>query len=532
MSTGRRMRASRRLCFAVVIFVPMSLLCLHMWSKSEKVVSIWNREAPEDVLDNSLLQPLEKFSGISLKWKNEVLELLPRNYCKCEAETTLNIPFRQELVGKPYAVDFTAAIKPSEMDDTRTRRELEYKKFKMRSYSPADKIIIAEANSPLQYPFQGVEVRPLKTILIPGLSLLDLKNKSNYKVSLSCTLGTFDVAADVNSVTIKGAGEKQITLSSSILDNLNRQLQLISYTNTMFHPNTADTVQFQSDGHTATFTIKVRHPIVPKLYDMGLSKSKSNISAMVTIATKTFLRYDKLQDLIDSIRKFYPTVTIIIADDSEKPQKVEGPFIEQYIMPFGKGWFAGRNLAVSQVSTKYVLWVDDDFIFCPQTKIEKLVDVLERTSLDLVGGAVREITGYYTTYRQTISVLPGGKDGDCLSTHQGYHHVIEGFPNCVVSDGVVNFFLARTDKILKAGFDPRLSRVGHLEFFIDGLGTLHVGSCDDVVVDHASKLHFPWSKTKTDKEYSKFRYPDSAPGKNIQHELFYFKNRFKCMTGN
>lgn len=526
------MRANRKLCFALAVFVPMCFFCVHMFSKSEKVVAIWNREAPKDVLDTSLLQPLEKYAGISLKWKDKVLELLPKNNCKCEAEATLNFPFRHELIGKPFAMNFTAAVGASGIDEIHKRRELEYKNFKMRSYSPADRIIIAEANSPLQYPIQGVEVRPLKTIVIPGLSLLNLKKKTHYEVSLSCTMGTFDVAAEVDSVTIRGAGENQITLSSSLLDNLNRQLQLISYTNTLFHPNTVDTVQFQSDGHTATFTIRVRHPVVPKLYDMGPSKSKYNISALVTIATKTFLRYNKLQDLIDSIRKYYPTVTIIIADDSEKPQKVEGPFIEQYIMPFGKGWFAGRNLAISQVSTKYVLWVDDDFIFCPQTKIEKLVDVLEKTSLDLVGGAVREITGYSATYRQKISVVPGDKDGDCLNTHQGYHHVIEGFPNCVVSDGVINFFLARTDKVLKVGFDPRLSRVAHLEFFIDGLGILHVGSCDDVVVDHASKLHLPWSKTKTDEEYSKFRYPKPSAEIDPQQALFYFKNRLKCITGN
>ncbi|KAM3935217.1 beta-1,4 N-acetylgalactosaminyltransferase 1 [Leptodactylus fuscus] len=530
MNCAVRMRANRKLCFYVVVLVPMTLFCFHMWNKSEKVVNISNREAPADLADNSLLQPLEKYAGISLKWKAEVLQLLPKNNCKCEAEATLNIPFRQELIGKPYAVNFTAAVQPLGIDEMHKRRELEYKNFKIRSYSPANRIIIAEANSPLQYPVQGVEVRPLKTILIPGLSLLDLKKKTSYEVSLSCSMGTFDVAAEVDGVTIKGAGEKQITFSSSLSDHLNRQLQLVSYSNTVFHPNTADTVQFQSEGHTATFTIKVRHPTVPKLYDMG--PTRYNISALVTIATKTFLRYDKLQDLINSIRKFYPTITIIIADDSEKPQKVEGPFIEQYIMPFGKGWFAGRNLAISQVSTKYVLWVDDDFIFCPQTKIEKLVDVLEKTSLDLVGGAVREVTGYYTTYRQTINVVPGDKEGDCLKTLQGYHHVIEGFPHCVVADGVVNFFLARTDKISKVGFDPRLSRIGHLEFFIDGLGTLHVGSCDDVVVDHASKIHLPWSKTKTDQEYSKFRYPKSSSKINTQQILFYFKNRFKCMTGN
>lgn len=50
-----------------------------------------------------------------------------------------------------------------------------------------------------------------------------------------------------------------------------------------------------------------------------------------------------------------------------------------------QGWFAGRNLAVSQVTTKYLLWVDDDFIFTADTKLEKLVEVLESTTLDLVG---------------------------------------------------------------------------------------------------------------------------------------------------
>lgn len=39
---------------------------------------------------------------------------------------------------------------------------------------------------------------------------------------------------------------------------------------------------------------------------------------------------------------------------------------------------------MSQVTTKYVLWVDDDFIFTKNTKLEKMVDILEKTPLDLV----------------------------------------------------------------------------------------------------------------------------------------------------
>lgn len=89
---------------------------------------------------------------------------------------------------------------------------------------------------------------------------------------------------------------------------------------------------------------------------------------------------------------------------------------------------------------------------------------LEPASLSLqVGGAVREISGFATTYRQLLSVEPGAPGlGNCLRQRRGFHHELVGFPGCVVTDGVVNFFLARTDKVREVGFDPRLSRVAHL----------------------------------------------------------------------
>lgn len=40
--------------------------------------------------------------------------------------------------------------------------------FTARSQSAADQLLIAPANCPLQYPLQGVEVQPLRSILVPG----------------------------------------------------------------------------------------------------------------------------------------------------------------------------------------------------------------------------------------------------------------------------------------------------------------------------------------------------------------------------
>uniref|UniRef100_A0A8C9AEC3 Beta-1,4 N-acetylgalactosaminyltransferase n=1 Tax=Prolemur simus TaxID=1328070 RepID=A0A8C9AEC3_PROSS len=403
------------------------------------------------------------------------------------------------------------------------------------SQSPADQLLIAPANSPLQYPLQGVEVQPLRSILVPGLSLQAASGQEVYQVNLTASLGTWDVAGEVTGVTLTGEGQPDLTLVSPGLDQLNRQLQLVIYSSRSYQANTADTVRFSTEGHEAAFTIRIRHPPNPRLYPPGSlpQGAQYNISALVTIATKTFLRYDRLRTLIASIRRFYPTVTVVIADDSDKPERISGPHVEHYLMPFGKGWFAGRNLAVSQVTTKYVLWVDDDFVFTARTRLERLVDVLERTPLDLVGGAVREISGFATTYRQLLSVEPGAPGlGNCLRQRRGFHHELVGFPGCVVTDGVVNFFLARTDKVREVGFDPRLSRVAHLEFFLDGLGSLRVGSCSDVVVDHASKLKLPWTSRDAGAEtYARYRYPGSLDESQMaKHRLLFFKHRLQCMT--
>ena len=68
------------------------------------------------------------------------------------------------------------------------------------------------------------------------------------------------------------------------------------------------------------------------------------------------------------------------------------------ILSLPQGWFAGRTLAVSQVTTKYFLWVDDDFLFTEKTKIEDLVEVMEATpELDVVRITlfVDQINAYY-----------------------------------------------------------------------------------------------------------------------------------------
>uniref|UniRef100_A0A5F9DHE7 Beta-1,4-N-acetyl-galactosaminyltransferase 1 n=1 Tax=Oryctolagus cuniculus TaxID=9986 RepID=A0A5F9DHE7_RABIT len=301
------MRPGRRaLCALALLLACASLGLLYASTRNapglRAPLALW--APPQGVPRPELpdLAPEPRYAHIPVRIKEQVVGLLAQNSCTCESSGgSLPLPFQKQV----SAIDLTKAFDPEELRAVSAAREQEYQAFLSRSRSPADQLIIAPANSPLQYPLQGVEVQPLRSILVPGLSLQAASAQEVYQVNLTASLGTWDVAGEVIGVTLSGEGQSDLTLASPGLDQLNRQLQLVTYSSRSYQANTADTAQY-------------------------------NISALVTIATKTFLRYDRLRALIASIRRFYPTVTVVIADDSDKPERVSGPHVEHYLMPFGK----------------------------------------------------------------------------------------------------------------------------------------------------------------------------------------------------
>ncbi|XP_075692857.1 beta-1,4 N-acetylgalactosaminyltransferase 2 [Rhinoderma darwinii] len=425
--------------------------------------------------------------------------------CSCEKKSGLQVYELTDYLDK-------------ELNLTKVRRVKERKHFKMRDGSVEKQLLIAPPNMPLSYPIQGIQVMPLHTIQIPGLRV-QTKDKKINRVILKASRGTFNTFADVSN-EVKGRGSNTLIIESPYLTVLNHILQYIIYTSTEFHISTLDIVTFQMGKYKAKFPVEIRQPPIPFLFDSGPDRK---LSSLVTITTKTFYRYSKLRVLIKSIRKFYPDINIIIADDNENPQKIEEINVEQYFMPFAKGWFAGRNLAVSQVTTKYFLWVDDDCEFTESTKIEKFVQILEETDLDVVGGSLAG-----NDFKFKILYQVGDDDGDCLHRRSGFYHRLEGFPNCVISSVVANFFLAHTRAVLAVGFDPKLNRVAHSEFFFDGFGTLQIGSCNDIVVGHQQKIA---AETECEKNYTKFRYNNDEQIK-FKMGLLYFKNNLKCYSQN
>ncbi|XP_041634952.1 beta-1,4 N-acetylgalactosaminyltransferase 2-like [Cheilinus undulatus] len=421
----------------------------------------------------------------------------PYNSCTCVDHSTF----------------FEHRFPTDEYKELKSRRAKEFQKHKARTQSVLSKLLFAAPNSPLHYPIQGFTVRPLTPTVIPGLQLHAEERKS-YRVTLKVTKGVLTTKAPPEHVNVVGTGTNELIIESNNKHNFSYLLTTVTYTSTIYHVNTGDLVLFTFENHEAVFPITIREPPVPVLYDMG-----HDINSQVTIITKTFLRYSKLRVLLSSIRKFYSKITIIIADDSLEPQKVTGENIQHYIMPPAQGWFAGRNLAVSQVTTKYFLWVDDDFEFTENTKIEKMVEVMEAVpDLDVLGGAMKGSRLSFTVLYEEGNEIEGG----CLYRKSaGRFQPLPGHPGCFHVSGVLNFFLARTDAVEKVRFDPKLQRVAHSEFFIDGFGSLMVASCTHVTISHQPR----GGNTAS---YGRFRHPGKKD-EMMKERLHFFKNNLRCI---
>ncbi|KAK7117270.1 hypothetical protein R3I94_022737 [Phoxinus phoxinus] len=401
-------------------------------------------------------------------------------------------------------------VPKDELDDLQNRRAEEFRQHQIRTGKENDVLILAPANTPLQYPIRGFRVTPMSKTLIPGLAL---QTRSRvYKVSLRVQKGLLSVLDVQEGEQVDGQNEKNLSISSSNLQQLNGLLNRVTYTSTVYHIKTQDLAYFSFENHEVLFPIEIRRLSVPVLFDMG-----KDVNSQVTVLIKAFLRYEELNVLINSVRRLYPKIKIIIADDSLNPEKVVGDNIEHYVMPPAQGWFAGRNLAVSQVTTKYFLWVDDDFVFLNETRIESFVNIMEAVpELDVVGGEVQGNQFFFKLEYEEGS----SEEGGCIARVKRTHAPLPGFDGCFFVDGVVNYFLGRTDAVRRVGFDPFLKRVAHTEFFVDGLGDLLVVTCKGLRIGHQKHSH-------TNK-YHSFRHPPKSDSQTKMNHHF-FKNHLKCM---
>jgi len=185
--------------------------------------------------------------------------------------------------------------------------------------------------------------------------------------------------------------------------------------------------------------------------------------ANVTFIVKAFERRLCLTRLLDSTAAVYPNVPVIVLDDSSAPllnaselsaatQRL--PYLRYILSPFDVGLAAGRNALVDEVTTPFVLLLDDDFVLEAGSGIDRLQEVLERGVFDLAGGCIDSAHGY--SLLRSDAQLEVRSDVACIG--QADRPPVWETPglSCWKVDMINNFFLARTDFLRQVRWDPRL----------------------------------------------------------------------------
>jgi hypothetical protein len=183
----------------------------------------------------------------------------------------------------------------------------------------------------------------------------------------------------------------------------------------------------------------------------------------LTAVVKTFERPELLKRLIISIKRYYPDLPIIVVDDSKKPTVING--VQTIVLPFDSGVSLGRIEGVKEVKTKYMLLLDDDFIFYRHTNLVDALNILEQyPQIDIMGGQVVNLP-YFSSIDYTDGLIyPTSADPH---THQNL--MIGDLP---VFDIVANFFIGQTEKIRLISWTPELKRIDHNDFFTRAKGVL------------------------------------------------------------
>jgi len=200
-----------------------------------------------------------------------------------------------------------------------------------------------------------------------------------------------------------------------------------------------------------------------------------SLDEQVTVLIKTFERPAILRRLVASIRRGYPSIPVIVVDDSREPTRL--PDVETIVLPYDSGVSAGRQAGLDHVQTPFVLVVDDDYVFLPTTTLAPAVEKLVRNTLIDILGGMRIDLPLFRCWK-----LP---DGRKFKTPQPLVPIGSTIDDLLVCDFIANFYIARTERLRLVGWDEQIRRLDHSDFFRRALGVLVTVYSPELRVLHA-----------------------------------------------
>ena len=425
-------------------------------------------------------------------------------------------------------------------------------------------VIMVDPSIPIRYPLEAILIHPKGsfdfTDSVKILSVSNSDQNTQNRLILQTYFGILYLNPSSNCqftpIYNKESLSKRVIFEKLTILELNNCLSDLTYEHTSFQPKGAtDAVSISFNSFQPVFVrVEIKFNLMPVLFDYAAeleenheedTRSKNvskNVETLATIVTKTFLRPSCLEMLLISIRKFYKKIRIIVADDSplkyqantQKLCEKHNHNCHHFVMPEYTGWNAGRNLVISQVNTEYVVWLDDDFIFTQNTRLELMFEFLEEHAYyDLVAGQLdnkdkswgmfnrlhyddhdrMEKDGASCVIHSKGFITDEGKadpqesgSGPATGTNTGSGTTSNYV--CRNVDMTINFWMARTLKVRSIGFDNSFKKFAHKEFFIDGRGKLAIAQCGKPTVHHNGNCKQQYGNLHS--LYHNNRYPSST----------------------
>lgn len=226
----------------------------------------------------------------------------------------------------------------------------------------------------------------------------------------------------------------------------------------------------------------------------------NDIISKYTFIIKTFNRYDNLINLVNSIKKYYNGVKLIIFDDSTNKKDINKlityenkKIIDKYV---NVGLSAGRNIMIENVETPLFLLLDDDFLLDDNCNLGVSYEIIKQ-GFDIVGGEVYDFgpsSAKSNQPRDFLGLLE--KKGNDLYLHvhknKGYHN------NHPLYDFILNFFVGKTESFKNNKWDDNLKLGEHLDFFIRIDKSLKITYTNDFQIKH-------YQDTISNVEYTNYR---------------------------
>ncbi|MBL9084825.1 MAG: glycosyltransferase family 2 protein [Planctomycetales bacterium] len=202
----------------------------------------------------------------------------------------------------------------------------------------------------------------------------------------------------------------------------------------------------------------------------------------LVIGITAFRRPQHLQRLVASIRKRYPTLPIVVADNGDDPATLPAD-VHVLRLPFDCGLSKARNALVAATDHEYFLLLEEDFCFTAETRLEDFVEILEQDpEIGVVGGALfcngikQEYSVRVDRLRDKLRFVPAV--GDYRITQTGVTYQL--------CDMCFNFALFRRAMLRDHRWNEQLKLGEHYAYYdvVRRAGLWRVANCDSVRAVH------------------------------------------------